>query len=167
VSSNQQLLLGEGAGGGPANYIEDVFSTYLYTGNGSTQTITNNIDLSTKGGLVWLKSRSGADSHELTNTVQGTSNSLRSNTTNGASSTDLTGFTSSGFTLGYVTGNTNASGATEVSWTFRKQKKFFDIVTYTGDGTSSQTINGSTSIVMSTPYLSLDFISNGSNWLIR
>jgi len=33
--------------------------------------------------------------------------------------------------------------------------------------TSSQTINGSTSIVMSTPFLSLDFISNGSNWLIR
>ena len=35
-------------GGGVAavpNYIEDVFSTYLYTGNGSTQTITNGIDL--------------------------------------------------------------------------------------------------------------------------
>jgi len=134
MANNQQLLLGEGAGGGPANYIEDVFSTYLYTGNGSTQTITNNIDLSTKGGLVWLKSRSGADPHELTNTVQGTSNSLRSNSTNGASSTDLTGFTSSGFTLGYVTGNTNASGATEVSWTFRKQPKFFDVVTWTATG---------------------------------
>jgi len=45
-------------GGGVAavpNYIEDVFSTYLYTGNGSTQTITNGIDLSGKGGLVWIK----------------------------------------------------------------------------------------------------------------
>jgi GH25 family lysozyme M1 (1,4-beta-N-acetylmuramidase) len=29
----------------PAVYVEDVFSTYLYTGNGSTQTITNGIDL--------------------------------------------------------------------------------------------------------------------------
>ena len=37
------------------NYIEDVFSTYLYTGTGATQTITNGIDLSTKGGLVWAK----------------------------------------------------------------------------------------------------------------
>ena len=42
-------------------YIEDVFSTYLYTGNGSTQTITNNIDLSGKGGLVWIKNRSLQD----------------------------------------------------------------------------------------------------------
>ena len=35
--------------GGPM-YIEDVFSTYLYTGNGSTQTITNGVNLSTYGG---------------------------------------------------------------------------------------------------------------------
>ena len=32
--------------------IEDVFSTYLYTGNGSTQTITNGIDLAGEGGMV-------------------------------------------------------------------------------------------------------------------
>ena len=50
-----------------ANYIEDVFSTYLYTGTGATQTITNGIDLSTKGGLVWLKDRpatGGAGDHK-------------------------------------------------------------------------------------------------------
>jgi hypothetical protein len=41
--------------GGDANFIEDVFSTYLYTGTGSTQTITNDIDLAGKGGLVWQK----------------------------------------------------------------------------------------------------------------
>ena len=35
-------------------YIEDVFSTYLYTGTNANQTITNNIDISGKGGLVWL-----------------------------------------------------------------------------------------------------------------
>jgi hypothetical protein len=38
-------------------YIEDVFSTYLYTGNGSTQTITNGIDLDGEGGLVWTKKK--------------------------------------------------------------------------------------------------------------
>jgi hypothetical protein len=36
-------------------YVEDVFSTYLYTGNGSTQTITNGIDLDGEGGMVWIK----------------------------------------------------------------------------------------------------------------
>ena len=34
------------------NYIEDVFSTYLYTGTGAAQTITNGIDLAGKGGMV-------------------------------------------------------------------------------------------------------------------
>ena len=37
--------------------VEEVFSTYLYTGNGSTQTITNGIDLAGEGGLVWIKKR--------------------------------------------------------------------------------------------------------------
>jgi hypothetical protein len=41
--------------GGDKLYVEDVFSTYLYTGNGSTQTITNGIDLDGEGGLVWFK----------------------------------------------------------------------------------------------------------------
>ena len=31
-------------------YVDDVFSTYLYTGNGSTQTINNGIDLAGEGG---------------------------------------------------------------------------------------------------------------------
>ena len=39
----------------PATNIEDVFSAYTYTGNGATQTITNGINLSAKGGLVWTK----------------------------------------------------------------------------------------------------------------
>jgi hypothetical protein len=40
--------------GGDKLYVEDVFSTYLYKGNGSTQTITNGIDLDGEGGMVWL-----------------------------------------------------------------------------------------------------------------
>jgi hypothetical protein len=51
-----QAAAGAGAGGGVLG-VEDVFSTWLYTGNGSTQTITNGIDLSGEGGLVWLKVR--------------------------------------------------------------------------------------------------------------
>jgi hypothetical protein len=39
--------------------------------------------------------------------------------------------------------------------------------TTTINTTGGQTINGSTSIVMALAYQSLDFISNGSNWLIR
>jgi len=44
-------------GGGGAVTIEDVFSTYLYEGNGSTQSIVNGINLADDGGMVWTKCR--------------------------------------------------------------------------------------------------------------
>jgi len=141
----------DGFGGGVAavpNYIEDVFSTWLYTGNGTTNTITNNIDLSTKGGLVWMKSRNSGTYHGLYDTVRGTGTgkSLYSNTTEAQGTNsiyqNLTAFNTTGFTLG-STSSTNAlngNGDSYVSWTFRKQPKFFDIVTYTGDGTAGRTV---------------------------
>jgi hypothetical protein len=132
-----------GGGAAAVNYIEDVFSTYLYTGNGSTQTITNGIDLSTKGGLVWMKGRSGATDHALYDTARGTTKDLVSNSSVGETtqSTGLTAFGTTGFTIGALA-KLNTSSATYVSWTFRKQPKFFDVVTWTGDGgTGTRTIS--------------------------
>jgi hypothetical protein len=125
------------------NYIEDVFSTYLYTGTGASQTVTNGIDLSTKGGLVWVKSRAGSiDDHILVDTARGTSSGLRSNLTNAASgSGGFTSFNTDGFSFDSSFAVRNDPSTTYVSWTFRKQPKFFDIVTYTGDGTSNRAIN--------------------------
>ena len=128
------------------NYIEDVFSTYLYTGTGATQTITNGIDLSTKGGLVWAKIRSGFNaplSHALFDTSRGVLNRLASNTTDAQVSTanSLTAFNSTGFTVGSsVTVNGGGAGDSYVSWTFREQAKFFDVVTYTGNGVAGREI---------------------------
>ena len=51
--SMMQMLLG--AGGAAGLKVEDVFSTDLYSGDGSTQSITNGIDLAGEGGLVWVK----------------------------------------------------------------------------------------------------------------
>jgi hypothetical protein len=133
-----------GGGAVVRNYIEDVFSTYLYTGTGSTQTITNDIDLSTKGGLTWIKSRSGTTGHRLTDTARGATKSLVSETTAAevTESTGLTSFGTTGFTIG-ADADYNTSAATYVSWSFRKQPKYFDIVTYTGDGTSQRPISHS------------------------
>ena len=64
---------------GTANYIEQVFSTYLYTGTGASQSINNGINLSTYGGLVWIKSRSGAYNNNLYDTAQGATKLLHSN----------------------------------------------------------------------------------------
>jgi hypothetical protein len=129
------------ADAGGANYIEDVFSTWLYTGNGATQTIANGIDLSGKGGLTWIKSRSYSEDHCLFDTARGALNVLYSDTTDGSNSlaNSLTAFTSTGFTLG-SRDKVNTSAATYASWTFREQPKFFDVVTYSGTS-SNQTIS--------------------------
>jgi hypothetical protein len=133
--------LGYASSSAAVNYIEDVFSTYLYTGNGSTQTITNGIDLSTKGGLVWMKGRTtefGTSNHWLQDTARGVNSAVFSNLTNAQAfpaGTAVSAFNTTGFSLG-SNGNVNNLNDTMVSWTFRKQPKFFDIVTYTGNGTA-------------------------------
>jgi hypothetical protein len=126
-----------GLGGGSAQlFVEDVFSTYLYTGNGSTQTITNGINLPGEGGLVWAKSRVAANSHILTDTARGVANTLATNfdgAQNALETNALSSFNSNGFTLNNSV-RINASGEANVSWTFRKAPNFFDVVTYTGNG---------------------------------
>ena len=142
----QQVVLATAgaAGAGDATYVDDVFSTYLFDGTGSTQTITNGIDLSGEGGLVWIKRRSAADPHQIYDTERGANKLLRTTSTSEevTSFSDLlTSFNSNGFSLGADSGGfgTNPSSSTMVSWTFRKAPGFFDVVTYTGNG-SSQTI---------------------------
>ena len=151
MPTTQKLLTAAaGSAGGDPIYVEDVFSTYLYEGNASgqganAQSITNNIDLSGEGGLTWIKNRdsggSDAWSHYWFDTERGATKYLRSNltTAEATSNNSLSAFNSDGFTLG-ETGGTNNNGDSYVSWSFRKAKKFFDVVTYTGDGASSQAI---------------------------
>jgi hypothetical protein len=139
-------------GGGAAvipYYIEDMFSTWLYTGTSAAQTITNNIDLSTKGGLVWIKDRNVTNSNMLFDTVRGVNNYISSdsityqNGTYGAFSNLLTAFGTTGFSLGAdgsTAVNSNTNSDKYVSWTFRKQPKFFDVVTYTGNSTAGRTV---------------------------
>jgi len=142
-----QQMQAQGAGnwpyGGPFTYIEDVFSTYLYTGNGSTQTITNGINLSTNGGMVWTKCRSNAQNNFVFDTIRGPNSPLITNTNGDVTDNYNTYFspdtnivlgTSTGYSLAQTGGGTNTNNYTYASWTFRKQPKFFDVVTYTGTG---------------------------------
>jgi hypothetical protein len=119
IAGNEQLV------------VEDVFSTWLYTGNSSTQTITNGINLSGQGGMVWLKGRSAAYGSRLVDTARG-SYELYSNLTNGQVANTYT-FNSNGITIPSSAG-VNESGSTYASWTFREALNFFDVVTYTGNG---------------------------------
>ena len=122
-------------------YIEDVFNTYLYTGNGTSKNINNGINLSANGGLVWSKQRNGASNHFLFDTVRGVNNGIMTSSSAAQASyaSSVTAFNTNGFSLG-SNGNTNNNLSTYVGWTFREQAKFFDIVTWTGTGANPQVI---------------------------
>jgi hypothetical protein len=136
------LTAAAGNAGGDNLYVEDVFSTYLYEGNGTGQTITNGIDLDGEGGLVWAKSRTNSRNNILSDTERGTGRVLFSNLTaaEDIDSTTITSYNSDGFSMGSSTLKMNTNGEDFASWTFRKAEKFFDVVTYTGTGVAGRTV---------------------------
>lgn len=144
-------------------YVDDVFSTYLYTGKNGTQAINNGIDLAGKGGLVWIKSRDKVESNALNDTARGANKVLRSDTTGAESSPgygEISTFNSNGFS-GSLTGY---GAASSVIWTFRKAPKFFDVVTWTGDGTTDRKLSHN---LGGEPGLIIAKLTNtSSNWIV-
>jgi hypothetical protein len=140
---NKQGLWPTAGVSNPSKFIENVFSIDTYTGNGSDDySIVNGIDLSGEGGLVWIKDRDNNNTnHSLFDTVRGVNKRLISHKTdaNATVVNMLDSFNSNGFTLGQdnSSADSNQNNTDYVAWTFRKAPKFFDIVTYTGDNSSS------------------------------
>ena len=142
-----------GSGGGLASrltgsaaaslYVDDVFSTFLYDGNGSARSITNGIDLAGEGGMVWFKARNAAQGHYLFDTERGHAKALFPDGTSGEVNltNGLAAFESDGYSLNTGSSQTiNASSNEYASWSFRKAPGFFDIVTYTGNESNPRQI---------------------------
>ena len=149
---------------GPVNYIEDVFSTYLWDGNSTARNIVNGIDLATKGGMVWAKYRNATASNRLYDTNRGATKQLFSDLTNAeqVAAQSLTAFNTDGFSLG--TGQPNETTATVVGWTFREQAKFFDIVTYTGDDSDTRQV--AHNLGTSPAFIIIKCTSNAEAWIV-
>jgi len=135
----------------------DYFDVSLWTGNGSTQSITG---LSFSPDFVWIKGRSGARNHGLFNTIAGVNKGLHANLTDAEFNdpSTLTAFNSNGFSLSTnVTFNANTE--TFVAWAWdagtstasntdgsitsnvrASQTNGFSVVTYTGNGTANSTV---------------------------
>ena len=136
----------------PFTEIDDpsaYFKVQLYTGTGSSHAITfNDTDTEMQPDLVWNKSRVDAYSHNFCDSVRGVTKMLEGETT-AAESTNtnaVTAFGSNGFTVGSDNGN-NKSSSTFVAWCWKESATSgFDIVTYTGDG-STRTVSHSLSAV--------------------
>jgi hypothetical protein len=132
-----------------------------YTGNGSTQTITNAGGF--KPDLVWIKNRTGVYNHRAFDSIRGATKILYPNATD-AELTDansLTSFNSNGFSLGSAAG-TNNNTDSFVGWQWQagqgssssntsgsitstvsvNASAGFSIVTYTGSGIAATVGHG-------------------------
>jgi len=141
MSLSKALTAAAGNAAGESLYVEDVFSTYLYTGNSSANTLPNGIDLAGEGGLIWIKQRDLPVYHGLFDTIRGGRYALYSNTTNANIDwgSNVVDFGTTGQTINNFN-DYNNSGKPYASWTFRKAEKFFDVVTYTGDGVAGRAV---------------------------
>ena len=147
ATKKKMLQAAAGNAVGAGLNVEEVFGTYLYTGNGSTQTITNGIDLAGEGGMVWVKGRAFGSvtntvyhNHFIDDTERGAGNLLSPNLTDAAGtiSSGVDSFNSDGFDAGFRI-NISTGDFDYASWTFRKAPKFFDVIKWTGDGTGDRT----------------------------
>jgi hypothetical protein len=144
--SNVKKLMMTAAGGGEALNVEDLFSTYLYRGDGSSSghTQTTGVDILGEGGVTWIKSRTNAEGNNFYYNDGGTPRYVKTDSTaSRVSPSDflptlygLYEWTNTGFTLGRTFAGENTNNQNYTSWSFRKAPKFFDMVFYTGNGTN-------------------------------
>jgi hypothetical protein len=162
----------------------DYMDVALYTGNGSTQTISG---LGFSPDLIWVKSRSAAYSTTVYDTVRGAYKSLATAVTNaeGTNTSGLSAFNSNGFSLdgeNNVLGSTNVNAVTYAAWNWDAGSSTvsntdgsitssvranttagFSIVTYTGNSTNSTVGHG----LESAPELViLKNRDNSTNWAV-
>lgn len=162
MPSVKNMLSAAAGAGGDALNVENVFSTDLWSMQGGS--VTNNIDLSTEGGMVWVKSRTQQESHLLFDTERGAGKDLNAeDTSNEDNSGRLSSFNSNGFTLAADPASAYA-GQKHVGWTFRKAPKFFDVVTYTGNGTAGRTVSHNLGTTVGC--IAVKRLDTSANWMV-
>ena len=160
------------------------FTTTLYTGNESTNAITNSANAGDfQPDWVWLKSRNSATHHRLYDSSRGALKNLISSATNAEATTanSLTSFDSNGFTLG-SDDNSNQNTKTFVAWQWKANggttssngdgnitstvqantTAGFSIVLFTGNATAGQTVGHGLGVKPEIIFAKNR--SNGNNW---
>ena len=139
------------------------FNTVLYTGNGSSRSIT---EVGFSPDWIWFKARSAAIAHLFFDSVRGATKYLQVNSTSaeGTGADSQTSFDSDGFSLGADTSTTgvNKNSTTYVAWNWKagttasgsevgnnpafssssNADAGFSIVSYTGTGSAGTVSHG-------------------------
>ena len=158
----------------------DYFNTLLYTGNGSDGHAITGVGFEPE--TVWLKKRSGVQSHQLFDSVRTAGKTLfvNENASEATYSNTLQSFDSDGFTLGT---SPNGSGETYASWNWKaggtavsntdgsitssvsaNTTAGFSVVSFTGTGANATVGHGLTG--MTPKMVIIKSRSNLTDWLV-
>ena len=159
----------------------------LYTGNGTSQSISNAVNgVSFQPDFVWIKVRSAsATDHYLADAVRGATKFLQSDTTAAEGTNNgLTAFNSNGFSVGAI-GDTNSNTATLVGWqwnaggstvtntsgTISAQVRAnttagFSVVTYTGNGSAGATFGHGLGVTPAMIIIKARTATSAENWFV-
>jgi hypothetical protein len=177
---NTQNLPTPTIGATPATQAGKFFNPVLYTGTGSSLSVTG---VGFQPDWTWIKERNAAADHGLYDVVRGVQNQLESNTTDAETTetTGLTAFGSDGFTVGALA-QLNTSADTYVAWNWKANgagvtntagsitstvsantTSGFSVVTYTN--ASSGTVGhglGAAPVMV----IYKDRVTAGNNWVV-
>jgi hypothetical protein len=165
-SGNTFIYMAFASDASAAPALPDSFANKLYTGNGTTQSITG---LGFSPSWVWTKSRTNTNSHALYDSVRGINKELNSNSTDaeGSLTDGLSSFDTDGFTVG-ARANSNQNSQNFVAWNWKanpvptintdgtiqsivsaNQAAGFSIVKWTTNGSASQFVGHGLSVAPS------------------
>jgi len=160
------------------------FQTKIWTGNDTSQSITNDGNSNLKPDWIWAKKRSASDAHNLVDTSRGLTNYIFSNVSNGdtTDSSKVQSMDLNGFSVG-ASNSWNDNNVTYVAWQWKcnggttssnsdgsitttvqaNTTAGFSIVTWTGTG-SNATIGHGLGVV---PQLIISKSrGHGENWAV-
>tara|TARA_B100000424_G_scaffold76134_1_gene56539 strand:+ start:116 stop:1180 length:1065 start_codon:yes stop_codon:yes gene_type:complete len=135
------------------------FQAKIYSGNGSTQTLTNDGNSDLQPDLLWFDNRNDTQVPQLFDTTRGIAKAIRSNDTNAEDTDDpndrLTAISSDGFSLG-DDGNPNNGSNTYVCWQWKANG---GTTSSNGDGSTTSTVQANTTAGFSI----ITYTGTGSN----
>ena len=139
------------------------FQIALYTGNDSSNAITNDGNSDLQPDWLWTKNRSSSADHKIFDSTRGVTKFLESNTNDaeGTQANLLSSFNSDGFTLG-AGGETNSSSTNYVAWQWKANGGSRTTFTESGDnpggGYQANTTAG---------FSIVDFVGTGANGTVQ